>query len=105
SCIGMILDQMVKGLFDVLTSTQVDYGLLINIIKTLLVSVKVIIDSHLSDSVEMQNRQDYVSLMLSRIDIVNMLVQQNCIHKELINYIILNENQSNTQALVKLMEK
>ena len=105
SCIHMILDQMIKSLFDVLTSNQVDYGLILNIIKTLLVSVRVIIETQQPGSIEMRPRREYVDLMLSRVDIVNMLVQQNCINKDLINSIILNESSNNQQSLQKLMEK
>jgi zinc finger FYVE domain-containing protein 26 len=103
SCISVILDQMIKSLIQSLTCSQVDYGLLINIVKTLLVSVKVILESHNLQGDHAQ-RVEYVNLMLSRIDIINMLVMQSCINKDLINY-ILSDSQSNQQVLVKLMER
>ena len=103
SCISVILDNMIKSLIQSLTCSQVDYGLLINIVKTLLVSVKVILESHNLQGDHAQ-RVEYVNLMLSRIDIINMLVMQSCINKDLINY-ILNDSQSNQQVLVKLMER
>ena len=105
ACVKLIIDQLIRNLFEVLTSSQIDYGLLLTIIKSLLVAAKVIIESNRSTVPDANSRIKYVDLMLSRVDIVRMLVEQNCINKELINYIILNESQSNNQSLVKLMEK
>lgn len=95
---GLILDQMLKPLFEAIASNQVDYGLMISIIKSLLVSSRVISSSEKS----LKDRLRYIDLMLSRIDIVKMLVDQNCINRELINYVIFNES---CQSLVKLQEK
>ncbi|KAI1295432.1 Zinc finger FYVE domain-containing protein 26 [Halotydeus destructor] len=97
-CVSLFLDQMIKKLFDVLISPQVDYGLVISIIKTLLMSAKVICE----EFNELRSQIHHIDLMLSRIDIVKMLVDQNCINKDLINCIIFNESQ---QSMVKLQEK
>lgn len=63
------------------------YGLVINIIKSLVNSAKVIISEE-SDCSELSAKIDF---LLDRIDIIKMLVDGNCLDYDLIFLLINNE--------------
>ena len=118
----LIIDSMVKPLFDAIGSNQVDYGLLISIIKSLLTSARVLAEEslesvyHNQDMDESWEDDNYsqeakslrtklrdINLMISRSDIIKSLVESNYINKDVIHQVIFNESTS--QSMVKLIEK
>lgn len=93
-CAQVIIDYLTKPLFETFSSNRVDYGLIINLIRSLLLSAKVLIgdeDSKLSLEID---------FLLSRVDIVKMLVEGNCANRDLISLVTLKEN-----AAIRLQEK
>ncbi|RWS14108.1 Zinc finger FYVE domain-containing protein-like protein [Dinothrombium tinctorium] len=93
-CSDVIIEKFCKPLFDILSSNQVDYGLVINTIKSLLISAKVLVSDDDSYFI------DKINFLLARIDIVKMLVNENCIDRSLISCVVNDEN-----AFLKLQEK
>ncbi|RWS25810.1 Zinc finger FYVE domain-containing protein-like protein, partial [Leptotrombidium deliense] len=93
-CAEVIVDKFCRPLFEILSSNQVDYGLIINTIKSLLLSAKVLVGD---DDSKLLNK---INVLLARLDIVKMLVNENCVDTSLISCVVNDEN-----ALLKLQEK
>lgn len=95
-CAQIITEHLCRPLFETLSSREIDYGLVINIIKSLVNSAKVIISEE-SDCSELNAKIDF---LLDRIDIIKMLVDGNCLDYDLIFLLINNE-----QAFQKVQER
>ena len=95
-CAQIITEHLCRPLFETLSSREIDYGLVINIIKSLVNSAKVIISEE-SDCSELNAKIDF---LLDRIDIIKMLVDGNCLDYDLIHLLINNE-----QAFQKVQER
>uniref|UniRef100_T1KEX8 FYVE-type domain-containing protein n=1 Tax=Tetranychus urticae TaxID=32264 RepID=T1KEX8_TETUR len=93
-CAKVIIEQLSRPLFEILSSNRVDYGLIINLIKSLLLSAKVLINDEESKLII------EIDFLLSRVDIVKMLVEGNCPHRDLIAHVISKEDAS-----LRLQEK
>ena len=86
-CAQIITEHLCRPLFETLSSREIDYGLVINIIKSLVNSAKVIISEE-SDCGDLNTKIDF---LLDRIDIIKMLVDGNCLDYDLIFLLINNE--------------
>jgi len=95
-CAQIITDHLCTPLFETLSSREIDYGLIINIIKSLVNSAKVII----SEETDCSDLNAKIDFLLDRIDIIKMLVDGNCLDYDLIYTLIANE-----QAFQKVQEK
>jgi len=93
-CIKVMIDQLTRPLFEILASSRVDYGLIINLIKSLLLSAKVLVSE--DDTKSLLD----IDFFISRADIAKMLVESNCLQRDLIALVLSKENAS-----LKLQEK
>lgn len=98
-CAQIITDHLCRPLFETLSSREIDYGLIINIIKSLVNSAKVIISEE-TDCSELNTK---INFLLDRIDIIKMLVDGNCLDYDLI-YILINSEQAFQKVQERLIE-
>lgn len=85
-CAQVIIDHLTRPLFETFSSNRVDYGLIINLIKSLLLSAKVLLNE------EESNFLPEIDFLLSRVDTVKMLVEENCASKDLISLVTVKDN-------------
>ena len=95
-CCNVIINLICKPLLETIASKQVDYGLVIGMIRSLLISTKISIDdeNHL-ELIESLN------FLLGRLEAIRMLINANCNTKEMISYALSNAENS----IIKLQEK
>ena len=94
-CCKLIVDSICKPLLETVVSSQVDCGLVIGMIRSLLVSTRISMEEQKSDSIDQLNH------MLGRLDVIRMLINSNCNTRELISYALSNSDNS----IMKLQEK
>ncbi|XP_054154395.1 zinc finger FYVE domain-containing protein 26 homolog [Oppia nitens] len=94
-CCKVIVDNICKPLLETVVSSQVDNGLIIGMIRSLLVSTKISVDE------ENPELKDQLNFLLDRLDVIRMLINSNCITKDLIAIAL----SSNDNAIIKLQER
>ena len=94
-CCKLIVETICKPLLETVVSSQVDYGLVIGMIRSLLVSTRISLEDQKSELMDQLNH------LLDRLDVIRMLINSNCNTKELISYAL----STNDNSIIKLQEK
>ncbi len=94
-CCQVIVDSICKPLLETVVSSRVDYGLVIGMIRSLLVSTRISLEEENSELI------DQLNFLLGRLDAIRMIINSNCNTKEIISYALSNSDNS----ILKLQEK
>jgi zinc finger FYVE domain-containing protein 26 len=91
----VIIDSICKPLIETVVSSRVDYGLVIGMIRSLLVSTRISLEEENSELIAQ------LDFLLGRLDAIRMIINSNCNTKEIISYALSNSDNS----ILKLQEK